>query len=121
MLITRQKASRRCNRRAVLNVSCPKCSGPAKRDAETLDTFFDSAWYYYRYVSPHFIDGPFDVAEVAKLLPIDVYFGGAEHTLVTPYTHVLHQVFPDLVWLSLASFAKKRIQHGVILGPTATA
>ena len=43
-----------------LNVECPKCGGKAKRDAETLDTFFDSAWYYYRYLSPHFTKGPFD-------------------------------------------------------------
>ena len=101
-----------------LNVKCPKCSGPAKRDAETLDTFFDSAWYYYRYVSPHFIDGPFDVAEVAKLLPIDVYFGGAEHTLGhTLYARFFTKFFQDLGLVKISEFAKKRIQHGVILGP----
>jgi leucyl-tRNA synthetase len=101
-----------------LNVSCPKCGGKAKRDAETLDTFFDSAWYYYRYVSPHFTDGPFDKAEVAKLMPIDVYFGGAEHTLGhTLYARFFTKFFKDLGLVQFGEFAKKRVQHGVILGP----
>jgi leucyl-tRNA synthetase len=101
-----------------LNVNCPKCSGPAKRDAETLDTFFDSAWYYYRYCSPAFNNGPFDEAEVAKLMPIDVYFGGAEHTLGhTLYARFFTKFFKDLGLVEFSEFAKKRVQHGVILGP----
>jgi leucyl-tRNA synthetase len=101
-----------------LNVDCPKCGGKAKRDAETLDTFFDSAWYYYRYVSPAFEKGPFDEAEVAKLMPIDVYFGGAEHTLGhTLYARFFTKFFKDLGSVRFSEFAKKRVQHGVILGP----
>jgi len=101
-----------------LNVKCPKCSGPAKRDAETLDTFFDSAWYYYRYVSPEIKNGPFDTEKVKELMPIDVYFGGSEHTLGhTLYARFFTKFFKDLGLVQFSEFAQKRIQHGVILGP----
>jgi leucyl-tRNA synthetase len=101
-----------------LNVKCPKCGGSAKRDAETLDTFFDSAWYYYRYVSPNFTDGPFDSKKVKKLMPVDVYFGGSEHTLGhTLYARFFTKFFKDLGLVEFSEFANKRIQHGVILGP----
>jgi len=100
-----------------LNVACPKCGGKAKRDAETLDTFFDSAWYYYRYLSPNFTDGPFDPKKVKDLMPIDVYFGGSEHTLGhTLYARFFTEFFKDLGLVEFSEFAKKRVQHGVILG-----
>jgi leucyl-tRNA synthetase len=101
-----------------LNVSCPKCGGKAKRDAETLDTFFDSAWYYYRYCSPDFKNGPFNQEKVSQLMPIDVYFGGAEHTLGhTLYARFFTKFFKDLGLVQFSEFAQKRVQHGVILGP----
>lgn len=101
-----------------LKAKCPECGGEAKRDAETLDTFFDSAWYYYRYVSPQFEKGPFDEKEVAKLMPVDVYFGGSEHTLGhTLYARFFTKFFKDLGLVSFDEFAEKRVQHGVILGP----
>lgn len=101
-----------------VNVSCPRCGGEAKRDTETMDTFFDSSWYYYRYVSPHFEDGPFDKLRVAKLLPVDIYYGGSEHTLGhTLYARFFTKFFHDLGLVDFEEFAKKRIQHGVILGP----
>ena len=101
-----------------LNVKCPNCSGEAKRDAETLDTFFDSAWYYYRYVSPHFDKAPFDQVQVDKIMPVDVYFGGAEHTLGhTLYARFFTRFFKELGLVKFDEFASKRVQHGVILGP----
>jgi len=101
-----------------LNTKCPKCGGKAKKDAETLDTFFDSAWYYYRYCSPDFKNGPFDEAKVAKLMPIDVYFGGAEHTLGhTLYARFFTKFLKDIGLVPFSEFAQKRVQHGVILGP----
>jgi len=101
-----------------LNVKCPKCGGGAKRDSETLDTFFDSAWYWYRYVSPHYDGGPFDKIEVKKLTPVDVYFGGAEHTLGhTLYARFFTKFFHDLGLVDDEEFALKRVQHGVVLGP----
>jgi len=101
-----------------LNVKCPKCGGKAKRDAETLDTFFDSAWYYYRYTSPNFDKELFDRVRVKELLPVDVYFGGSEHTLGhTLYARFFTKFFKDLGLVSFDEFANKRVQHGVILGP----
>jgi len=101
-----------------LNVKCPKCGAKAKRDAETLDTFFDSAWYYYRYLSPKFTTGPFDTEKVKALMPVDVYFGGSEHTLGhTLYARFFTKFFKDLGLVNFGEFANKRIQHGVILGP----
>lgn len=101
-----------------LQVKCPKCGGEAKRDAETLDTFFDSSWYYYRYIDPKFDKGPFDPAEVKKLMPVDIYFGGGEHTLGhTLYARFFTKFFKDLGMVDFSEFAKKRIQHGIVLGP----
>ena len=101
-----------------LNVKCPKCGGPAKRDAETLDTFFDSSWYFYRYVNPHYDKLPFDREKVKELLPVDVYFGGSEHTLGhTLYARFFTKFFKDMGLVDFDEFATKRVQHGVVLGP----
>jgi len=101
-----------------LNVKCSKCGKPAKRDAETLDTFFDSSWYFLRYVNPKYNNGPFDTRRVAKLTPADVYFGGAEHTLGhTLYARFFTKFFNDQKMLDYDEFTLKRVQHGVVLGP----
>lgn len=101
-----------------LTVSCPKCGKEARRDAETLDTFFDSSWYYYRYVNPSYKNGPFDPKQVKDIMPVDIYFGGAEHTLGhTLYARFFTKFFKSLDLVSFDEFAKKRVQHGVILGP----
>ncbi len=101
-----------------LEVRCWKCGGKAKRDAETLDTFFDSAWYWFRYVSPHYQDGPFSTDAVGRLTPVNVYFGGSEHTLGhTLYARFFTKFFKDEGFVGYEEFALKRIQHGVVLGP----
>ena len=101
-----------------LNVKCPACGSEVKRDAETLDTFFDSAWYWFRYVSPHYDKAPFATDAVARLTPVDVYFGGAEHTLGhTLYARFFTKFFHDLGLVDYEEFALKRVQHGVVLGP----
>ena len=101
-----------------LHVKCPKCGGYARRDAETLDTFFDSAWYYYRYVSPGYDKLPFDTDSVKDAMPINVYFGGSEHTLGhTLYARFFTKFFNSIGLIDFDEFAQKRIQHGVILGP----
>ena len=101
-----------------LMTKCPKCHGQAQRDPETLDTFFDSSWYWYRYVSPHYDKGPFDKKMVEKLTPVDVYFGGAEHTLGhTLYARFFTKFFHDLGLVNYEEFALKRVQHGIVLGP----
>ena len=82
------------------NVSCPTCAKPARREADTMDTFTDSSWYYLRYADP-FSDGQaFDPAEAAKWMPVDQYIGGIEHAIL----HLLYARFylKALVDISMA-------------------
>ncbi|KJE93114.1 leucyl-tRNA synthetase [Capsaspora owczarzaki ATCC 30864] len=72
-----------------MHVNCPSCGGPATRDADTMDTFVDSSWYFARFTDPHNTTAPFDTEAANKAMPTDIYVGGVEHAIL----HLLYARF----------------------------
>ncbi|HZT11196.1 MAG TPA: leucine--tRNA ligase [Candidatus Baltobacteraceae bacterium] len=86
---------------AFMNAACPKCGGPAKRESDTMDTFFESSWYYLRYLDPHDSERPWDPQHARTWMPVDQYIGGAEHAVLhLLYSRFFYKFFHDRGWVS---------------------
>lgn len=101
-----------------INCTCPKCGKPAKREADTLDTFVCSSWYELRYPSANIDAVPFDKEITKKMLPVDKYVGGAEHAAMhLIYTRFITKVLRDLGYVDFDESFPSLKHQGLILGP----
>ncbi len=100
-----------------LNVTCPNCHHPAKRDSDTMDTFIDSSWYWFRYLSPNKDNGPFDKNLAKQWMPVEQYTGGIEHAILhLLYARFFTKVMRDLGLTTVSEPFSKLRNQGIILG-----
>jgi leucyl-tRNA synthetase len=98
-----------------VKATCPKCGGEARRETDTMDTFVDSSWYFYRYISPRQEDGPFDPAAVKYWFPIDLYVGGIEHAILhLVYARFWTKVMRDLGLVSVDEPVTRLFPQGMV-------
>jgi leucyl-tRNA synthetase len=99
-----------------VNVKCPKCNAPAKRDADTMDTFVDSSWYFLRYTSVNHHDVAFDKKAVDTWLPVDQYVGGVTHAILhLLYSRFFTKVLHDLGMLTFNEPFTRLLNQGMVL------
>jgi leucyl-tRNA synthetase len=102
---------------AFVNTRCPKCGGPAWRETDTMDTFIDSSWYWFRYLSPADENAPVDRSIEARWCPVDQYTGGAEHAVMhLLYSRFFTKAMADLGMVHEREPFKRLFNQGQILG-----
>lgn len=100
------------------HTTCPKCGKPATREADTLDTFVCSSWYYLRYPDAHNANEPFNKELINKVLPVDKYVGGVEHACMhLLYARFFTKALRDMGYLSFDEPFTSLVHQGLILGP----
>ncbi|MEJ0021386.1 MAG: leucine--tRNA ligase [Candidatus Doudnabacteria bacterium] len=100
------------------DVKCPKCEGPARRDHDTMDTFVDSSWYFFRFADPHNDKSFADKKKMKEWLPVDTYVGGAEHAVLhLMYARFFTKALFDLGYVNFEEPFIKLRNQGLILGP----
>ena len=99
-----------------VNTTCPTCGKPARRETDTMDTFVDSSWYFYRFADPRNQQQAFDPAAVKYWLPVDFYSGGVEHAILhLIYSRFFARVFRDLGMVSHAEPFTQLLTQGMVL------
>jgi leucyl-tRNA synthetase len=100
-----------------LRTTCPGCGGPGRRETDTMDTFVDSSWYWWRYLSPHKQDGPIDTPLESRWAPVDQYTGGAEHAVMhLLYSRFFCKALADLGVVREREPFRRLFNQGQILG-----
>lgn len=99
-----------------VNVACPKCDGVARRETDTMDTFVDSSWYFYRYTDAKNDKAPFDSAQANRWFPIDQYIGGVEHAILhLIYSRFWTKVMRDLGLIQNSEPAARLFTQGMVI------
>ena len=98
---------------------CPKCGQTAKRETDTMDTFVESSWYFDRFASPRYNDGPFDKEKVSYWMPVDQYIGGIEHAILhLLYSRFYTRVLRDLDYLTIDEPFTNLLTQGMVCKET---
>jgi leucyl-tRNA synthetase len=99
-----------------VNATCPKCGGPARRETDTMDTFVDSSWYFYRYTDARNDRAPFDSQKVGYWFPIDQYIGGVEHAILhLIYSRFWTKFMRDMGLVSNSEPAQRLFTQGMVI------
>ena len=99
-----------------VNASCPKCKSKARRETDTMATFFDSSWYFLRFCSPKYKEAPFDVKEAEYWMTVDQYIGGIEHAILhLLYSRFFTKFFKDLGMVDYDEPFKRLLTQGMVL------
>jgi len=99
-----------------VNTTCPVCGGPARRETDTMDTFVDSSWYFYRYTDARNSTAPFDSAKAAYWFPIDQYIGGVEHAILhLIYSRFWTKVMRDLGMITNSEPVERLFTQGMVI------